>query len=530
MRRALAAACAALGCAALALPALPATAMPAETSYGGFATTARATPLRIEVHEPTIPIPSDPQVELDLAWTQVQGSSGPDASARASTLWPGDAVGTGLKTMGDQFGLPSQLTSNGYPVQANAQTPGGPAQASQEPLPGTVSRASATPEKADAQAGWSTSGQVSGARDVSGSSAGQGGAGGVLGGLSTGDLSRLGATLSGRADAPATPTPPANPLGALAAVVSAEGATSRSTTTYAGHTVTATATSRLGDLALLGGVVRLTGIEVTSATTSSLRGAHTRWTSHVGGLSVAGNHFTVDRDGIHAAGRPAPIPGLPDAPKGALAALGIGLELPAPVHQQHGRLASSTVHGLKVTLDTHQLRSRLPDLPLDQLAGQLPDSARQLKSVLGALGTAAPRFVVYIGTASSKAETVPGLAVPPAAGAGAPTSPTGAAAGTPAAAGTAASPPVSGPPPETAPAVDSRAGAPVADGAVRPVSASPGLPPLGSVPGILSLAGLLVAGLAGLGLRRAAQVVLGANATCSHGLRAGVPDLRKVSR
>lgn len=529
MRRALALATA-TGCAVLTVTAVPADAMPAEartgSGYGGFSTTASATPLRIEVHEPTIPLPSDPQVELDLAWTQVQGSSGPDASARASMLWPGDAVGTGLKTIGDQFGLPAALTGKGYPVQANAQTPGGPARAAQEPMPGAVSHASAGSRQADAEAGWSSTGQTSGPDDQQGKD----GSGGVLGGLTSGDLSGLGQALTGTTAAPATPQPPANPLGALAAVVSAEGATSRSTTTYTGHTVTATATSRVGDLALLGGVVRLTGVEVVSSTTSSLQGAHTRWTSHVGGLSIAGNRFTLDRDGIHAAGQQAPVPGLPDAPKAALAALGIGLELPAPVHHQHGRLASSAVHGLKVTLDTHQLRSKLPDLPLDQLARQLPDSAGQLKSVLGALGTAAPRFVVYVGTASSKAQTVPAITIPaPATGSG-PASASTAGTGTGLATGTGSSgsaPPSADAPVASAPDVPHDAGAPLAAD-VRPTSASPGLPPLGSVPGMLCLAGLLVAGAAGVGLRRAAQLVLGANATCSHGLRAGVPDLRKV--
>lgn len=531
-----------LGAAALVAAALPlvaprAAAVPPATtghvtlggSFGGFATSASATPLRLEVHEPTIPMPTDPQVELDLAWTQVQGSSGPDATARSSTLWPGDAVGTGLKTIGEQFGLPPQLTANGYPVQANAQTPGGPRRDAQEPVPGGVSHASAGPRVADAQAGWSTSGRVSGPAPEGGQSGGATPGTGVLGGLSSGNLAALGQAMTGSGGAPGPAWASGNPLGALTAVVSAEGATSRSTTTYVGDTVVATATSRVHDLALLGGVVRLRGVEVVASTSSSLAGAHTRWSSHLGVLSIGGNRFTLDRDGVRAVGRQLPLPGLPDAPGAALAALGIRLQLPTPAHHRHGRTAATDVRGLKVTVDLRTLRSRLPGLPLDRLARQLPDSADQLKKVLGAAAGFAPRIVAYVGTARSSARTVPAISFPaPATGPAGST--TGAATTTGAPTGSTPAPGLAGNEAPAAPAAPRGAGAPVSSPGLQPVSDAPGLPPLGSVPGLLCAAGLAVAGLGGIWLRRAARLVLGAGATCSHGLRAGVPDLRKVSR
>ncbi|HEX7716416.1 MAG TPA: hypothetical protein VF416_03935, partial [Marmoricola sp.] len=66
----------------------PAHADDTQTSYGGFSTMATASPLKLEVFEPAIPIPTEPQFELDFSYTRVLGDSGPSTSARASAMWP----------------------------------------------------------------------------------------------------------------------------------------------------------------------------------------------------------------------------------------------------------------------------------------------------------------------------------------------------------------------------------------------------------------------------------------------------------
>ena len=109
-------------------------------AYGGFSTIATATPLKLEIFEPALPLPTEPQAEFDLSYTRVDGSSGPATSARASAMWPGAAIGEGLKTFGEQLGLPEALTGGGYPVQANAGFPGDTTQQSQEFLPGMIGR------------------------------------------------------------------------------------------------------------------------------------------------------------------------------------------------------------------------------------------------------------------------------------------------------------------------------------------------------------------------------------------------------
>ena len=105
MRR-IAAAALAAGLAGAALPLAPAQ---AEQSFGGFVTQAAATPLKIEVYEPTIPIPAEPQAELSLAYTKTESLTGPSTDGRASWVWPGDSVGEGFKTFVEQLGLPKDM-------------------------------------------------------------------------------------------------------------------------------------------------------------------------------------------------------------------------------------------------------------------------------------------------------------------------------------------------------------------------------------------------------------------------------------
>jgi hypothetical protein len=122
------------GAAALA----PVQATPSAQAYGGFNVVSTASPLKLEVFEPAIPIPTEPQMEFDFSYTRVIGDSGPTTTARASAMWPGASIGEGLKTFGEQLGLPAALTGNGYPVQVNSGYPGETTQAASEPFPGMI--------------------------------------------------------------------------------------------------------------------------------------------------------------------------------------------------------------------------------------------------------------------------------------------------------------------------------------------------------------------------------------------------------
>lgn len=520
------------------MPTAHASLRPADsgTAYGGFSTDATATPLRIEVHEPAIPIPADPELEFNFSYSTVAGQSGPTSTARSSAMWPGDPIGEGLKTIITAAGLPAQLAANGYPVQVNAQSPGTPSTASQEFLPGMVGDVSASSTGAVARSGYSSSGNVTG--DPSS---------GVLGGLANGDLSSFGSALDGGTgstastrhaspaptDSPTTPSSPAgsaastNPLGALSILVSAQGMSSSSRTDYSStDTVTSRASSQVGEIDLIGGIVKLEGVTVTTNTSSSLDGGG-KATHDVtyGGITIAGTPFKITSDGLVAATSKTAIPDLPDTPAKALATLGLSIDLPKPTSTTSGASASAAAFGPEITLDAAPLTKmlKLDKLPIAGLINQLPDSAGQAKSLLLAALQAHPKIVIYAGHVSSDAQTIaaiPGGTVPPP-GSTTPGSSTGATGGTGGTGGLGSTPGTGGVP--TASGTVPTTSAPITN-----TSAVPGLPPLGSIPGLLTVGGIALAAGTGWWLRRGAAALLGGGATCPHGLLSGLPDLRKV--
>jgi hypothetical protein len=204
--------------------------------------------------------------------------------------------------------------------------------------------------------------------------------------------------------------------------------------------------------------------------------------------------------------------------------LGVKIEVPAPVVTKNGASATVDAEAVRITLDTKPLRAVLPTLPLDPVVNNLPDlgQANVLKGLLLSLNTIAPRLVLHLGQSSAAATTVPNFDFGGAAAGGPATSGT---AGTPASAAAGAPAATSAAPAETAPASTAPA---TTTAAVSPASAVPGLPPLGSIPAMLAMLGLLLASGAGWYLRRAGGLLFGAGATCSHGLKAGIPDLRKA--
>jgi hypothetical protein len=465
-------------------------------AYGGFTTTATAAPLKLEVFEPAIPIPTDPQGEFDFSYTRVLGGSGPATTARASALWPGAAVGEGLKTFGQQLGLPGALTDNGYPVQANAGFPGDTTQQSQEFVPGMIGRVEAGDKRTVAKVGYSSS-------DVSDGDAGDG-----KKKASTNPLDALNQLVGAKSGPP-------NPLGTLGLLIDVDGMTSVSSTDYDGSTVIATATSRIGEVRLLGGLISLNGVNVVTKVTSSLDGgAKTARTVDVGGITIAGQKFSYGPDGLTAVGKNTPIPGIPSSVSKLLKMLGVAIEVPAPDVTAKGTSGSVSAEALRITLDTKPLRSKLPSLPLDGLVNQLPPlpgQANILKGLLLSLNTIAPKIVVHLGAAQATADTVSVVDL----GGGPGT--TGPGATTPDLSGGA---PAAGDAPAAAP--DALKSTPTT------VPVAKGLPPLRSLPMLLLVGGLALAAAAAWYLRYAGLMLFGGSSACAFGLKVGIPDLRKA--
>src|SRR3954447_24992741 len=136
------------------LPATQSIAAPA-VQFGGFDNFGYAAPVSVLVHEPFIPVPTDPQGEMRYSYTESTLQSGPFGAATASTVWPGATLATGLPQFNKN--LPN------YPVQTGASYPGTKAETSSSKSfgPGQMSaNASANKVIASAQTGGSSTGSA----------------------------------------------------------------------------------------------------------------------------------------------------------------------------------------------------------------------------------------------------------------------------------------------------------------------------------------------------------------------------------
>ncbi|MDF1604920.1 choice-of-anchor P family protein [Nocardioides sp. YIM 152315] len=542
-----------------------------KAAFSGYTAEAWAAPVKIEIYEPTIPIPADPQLEIELAYSTVEADSG-SSKGRASWLWPGDPVGEGMKTFVEQLGLPPQLGENGYPVQVNAGQPSGEASQSDEPFPGAVMRTSAAGDTTIAQVGFSPDGAVGDGTEPTAQEGAEGagvpplpGAPGLpalpalppgLGGLQefgqaiTGSLGLpdlLGPTASsaqqpvapaqGAAADPATPAVPGLPP-ELATLVDVEGYTSSSKTVRTATGVVSTARSALGEVSLLGGLVELDGLVVTSVSSSDGTTGTPKGRARLGGMTVAGQQFGFGPDGLGATGRTTAIPAVPEQLTQALGQLGVRLELPAPELAQQKDKAESDLAGMRLELDLGTVLDRLDALRLDTVIGAIPSQAGQLKSLLQAVAGLSPRIVLTLGNAGSSVDTVQRIQIPTdlpteePVGDDEPAGSKGDAGGGAAPPGGAGSPPAA---PGGAAATPASAGAPAAAGGATPAGdlrdaglTGSGLPPLYSIPGAILVGGLALGALGGTWLRRAGVLALGGAGSCSHGLDRGLPDLRKA--
>ncbi|MDT0202245.1 choice-of-anchor P family protein [Nocardioides sp. AE5] len=493
-------------------------------TFGGYVATTSATPLRIEIYEPALPIPAEPQLEMKVMYTKAYSDSG-TSTGRASYLWPGDPMGEGIKTFFEQLGLPSDLVKDGYPVQVNSAYPAEPATMADEPMPGLVMRTSSKEGSATASGGFSSDSDVQPKAEQPSS-----GSGNPLkdlidqlaGGLSKGVGGGVPAAEPG-GDIPGLPPE-------LALLVDLDGFTASSSATSSGGKVTATSRSNLGEVKLLSGLITISGVDLRSTSTSDGTKGTNKTTADYGTLTLAGQKFGLGPDGIEAQGKKVAIPGLSSDPLKALAQLGVRILMPTPTRTVEGDQASASAEGLRIEIETELLRPVLSALPVGQLADLIPDEAGPLKGLVGALSSLAPRVVVTLGMAESSVDTVPPIDLPEFdAGDADMASPTEVGGGDGGAGG------VGGDPGSTGVDTGAPAGdAPDAQGAVddlpeaMPVSASPGLPALNSIPGMLLFGGIALAAAVGSYFRKLGLLALGAGAPCPHGLDSGLPDLRKM--
>jgi hypothetical protein len=525
----------------LALLAAGPTATPASaddggaTSYGGYTTQAWSAPIRVEMFEPSIPIPVDAgqaQVELDMGYSKVKADSG-ESKGRASLFWPGDPVGEGLKTFGEQLGLPpTPLTENGYPMQVNSQYPGDTPTQKDESIPGAIMTTTSGDGTASAETGFSPDGTVLGPDGATADPSQKSGLMDLLTGL-TGMLTGggLGGGLPGAAPngAASAPTTRASAPGLppqLAALIDVDGYVSTSKMEARDNKVVGVSRATLGEIRLLGGLITLGGVETVAKATSDGTTGTATGTATWGTMAIAGQQFGIGPDGAIAMGKTTPIPGLDQLPLDALKALGVTIEIPQQVRTVDGDAGTSMSQGLRITIDTKLLSPLLKALPTNVLGELIPAQAGPLKGVVSGLSNLAPKVVVTLGVARAEVDTVPpiDISAPPPASAEA--APPAAAAQAPApAAGGVGVPSAATPVPIGT--VPDAGGAPTGD-LVNAAPTSAGLPELFSIPGMLLVAAFAVAAVAGSWFRRLGAAALGIGASCPHGLDSGLPDLRKA--
>lgn len=530
----------------------PALKQAAEPGYAGYASTASGSPIRVEIYEPTIPLPASPQAELSYGYSAIVADS-TSARARASYLWPGGPVGEGFKTIVENLGFPEEISGplgeRGYPIQVNAIFPGGPESETDEPFPGTVQRATAKEDFAVASNGYSTDGEVKGEDDTKN---GDGGGGGgdespvpglpglpdlPLPGLGSGGPGGLLGSSAGPRKAAAVGPEPTPLLPPELSVLLDAGGFSSISRTSSDDIALAQSRANVGNISLLGGLVTIEGVKTLSRATSDGKKGKAEAEAVYGDLVAFGQRFRYGADGYEAVGQKDKIPGLPDDAAKALETLGLKISTPKPRLTTEGDAAEAVAQGMVIDFDTSALRSQIGPVTdlLNTIAGSIPDETREFKSAVQAAVNLSPRIVFILGTSSSEVDTSQPIEIPPIEPIEPEPAPTEEAA--PAPSGGSGSVSTGGGdsssvPGSSAPAGDSSPPTTTStDTGITPVVASqqPGLPALFSIPTLLILLGVGLASLFGSYVRRLGLAALGGSASCPHGLTSGLPDLRKMS-
>jgi hypothetical protein len=467
----------------------PGPSVSADTTLGGYQAVAEASVVHIEVYEPTIPIPASPQGDFSIGYTRSNVDTGPTTRALASYLWPGVVIGDGF----DQL---TKHPGSSYPVQVNSRFPATTTSPATNTIQITQGNGMTT-----ATDGFNTTANVTGL-GIAGDGVN------LLGGIGQG-LSQLG----GKAQAKPSPTLPLPVSDSLAALVSASNLTSDSTVTVADKTVTSIAHAAVSDLALLGGIIQIKGVDVVSKVVSDGTNATTSGDAQVASISVAGTPIAIS-----AKGNSLSLPSLSQTVSTLLGQLGVALSVVTDTENTSGAQGTMVAQSLQISIDTAPLKQVLDNV-LNPLIARLPANVRQnLSPVLGL----APKIVLTIGNTNSTATASPAFNDNFGGGGfGGSTTGTGTTAGV---SGGAISAGTSLPPGTTGSVT---APNPATQGApMEPVS-SRTLPALGEVPRMLIFGSIVLAALLGWLITTAAGFLFAGAGTCDFGLTTGLPDLRK---
>ena len=472
----------------------------ADTSLGGYSGYAQAMPVRIQIYEPTIPIPASPQIDAGIAFTRSTTDTGPVSRALASYLWPGD-------TIGDGFG---QLVggSQTYPVQVNSRYPATPTAPAENTSQLTDGNGQTTLSNDNETKATVTGLGITGTNVVSN----------PLKGFPTPKPSTGTGTTASKP--PQLPVPVSNQLAGL---VSLGNVTSTSDIKLAAKTITSSAHAAISDVSVAGGLIKIGAISLTSTSTSNGTKGTTTSQLTIGGVTIAGQAIALNENGVSLAGTKLALPKLPDL----LSSLGFSIDYVPTQKQADGATASFEASGLVITIDTNPLKNALNVGALTGPLATLLNKIPKIGSQLAGLTNLGPKIVLSIGNVTSSATAAPAYTGNYSGGTTSPSPATGNTGGSVGSAGGS-----------TGGGGNISAGGDVGAGAVgsgggggQPTlgvqTAAMHLPALGSVPRLLIVGGIVLAAALGWVLRAAGLAAWGGARNCSMGLATGVPDLRK---
>jgi hypothetical protein len=484
----------------------------ADTSLGGYSGVAQAEAIRIQIFEPEIPIPVDPgkpQVDGGVAYTKSNTDTGPVTRATASYLWPGD-------TIGDGFGALVGNDKAQYSIQVNSkypETPTAPAKNTAQLTEGNGMTTSTD--------GFSTKASVTGL-GIAGPDTD------LLSGIGKGlrNLPGIGNPTASPGKDLSVPLPVGQMLAALATV---QNVHSDSSVVVGKNSVTSTAQAVMSNINLLGGLINIDGMKVTSTTVSNGKTAKTSGSVRPGAITVAGTDLGLAGKGVRLGDSSTKLPDLPSAVTDLLSKIGVSIEYAPSTRTANAATAALASDALVLTIDTQPLKTALNVGglvgPLQDLISKIPHIGSTLAPLLG-LG---PKIVIRIGDVYSTATAAPAYVGPVGP-------PTGGGHHTPGGGHTGNGNPV-------VPPINTGGGTPIDTGGGVPLpnpstpgTTTPGtttqpsaftLPGLGDVPKGLIIGGLALAIVAGWLFRLFSGFILGGAGRCVHGLATGVPDLRK---
>jgi hypothetical protein len=497
--------------AALAVLAWPGPSS-ADTSLGGYSGVAQAEAIRIQIFEPVLPIPADPdkpQVDGGVAYAKSNVDTGPVTRATASYLWPGDVLGDG-------FGALLGNDKAQYPVQVNSRYP----ETASSPAKNTAQLTDGNGMTTSTD-GFNTKARVTGL-GIAGPDTD------LLSGIGKGlrNLPGLGnPTAPPAKDLPSLPVPVGKLLAALATVQNVQSTTN---VDVGKNTVTSTAQTQLSNISLLGGLINIDSMEATSTTVSNGKTAKTSGSVRPGAITVAGTDLGLVDQGVQLGDSSTKLPDLPSAVTDLLAKIGIAINYAPSTRTSDGATAALASDALVISVDTQPLKTALNIggliRPLQDLISKIP----HLGSTLGPLLGLGPKIVIRIGDVFSTATAAPAYVVPPVNPSGGNPNPHGGNPGNPNPGGV---PPINtggGTP------IDSGGGVPLptpsTPGSTTPTPTQPSafkLPGLGDVPRAMIVGGLALAVVLGWLFRMLGGFILGGPRSCAYGLSTGVPDLRK---